>query len=1137
MPITHFISRGGDVKSGLKLYWLGTPLVEMDGRAIELETRKATALLAYLSMEKRNFSRESLASLFWPEYNQQKALTNLRRSLWSLNNRLQPNWLEADLETVGLRSGVSVSIDTEAFRQEIAVARAAIDRQTAVTRMVAAAELYRGDFLEGFNLKDCPEFDDWQFFQREGLRQVYAETLEWLSQACAEAGSWEEAAQFARRWVALDRLHEPAQRQLIWLYAQAGQKSTALHQYEAFVKLLQEELGQAPEPATTRLQQQILQGKPTKKDLAAPTQALPVSQPPALEPVQLKTYTNLPYQSTPFIGRIQELDRLSAALADSACRLLTITGPGGMGKSRLAIEAARQQVAHFEHGSCFVPLASLQSTQLLAHTIASSLQISFTKDGSPEEQLLNFLIDKELLLVLDNFEHLLEQAPLLNRVLSQAPRLKILVTSRERLNVSGEWLLSLEGLSYPSRQDDQLLEEYSAIQLFLQTARQAAVGFDLLPEERPALVKICQLVDGTPLGIELAAAWVRMLSLGEIAGELENSLDALVSTRQEMPERHQTLGAVCAHSWNLLPPAEKELFPKLSVFRGSFSRHAAQTIAGASLGMLASLMDRSLLRRTQTGRYSLHEFLRQFGREKLKENPVEEERLLDAHSTYYLRLLSDRKIELLGRRQKEVVAEFVRELDNIHSAWARAVERDRFDLLDGAAICIYFLSIIENRLQEGEDAFGIAVSRLEAILNVEPEPNRERSLILGRLLVYQAALSTMTLHKDVYEKQWAKARQIFESLDEQYEMARAVILTYNGYGRLFLINDPIVLEKTLSETLQVLKDAHDLYGVANCLICLADISYYQGKNDEAKRYTRESMKVSEEMGNPEGVADALYYLGELYHWTGDMDDALKYQRAALEMYQQSGYQMDIERTCNSLGYIERLLGDLDKAEEHHQTALTIDRQLNHQEGMSGSLDNLGLVALDRGDYGSAVHYAEEALAIRRRLGIAGLISVSTERVGNAYRMLGQYDLAQKFLEESLALAWRSSFLYEIAQTSVVLAMVHAQLGKYPLAAREYADGLENALWIGHFLAFSHLIGLAELRFKLGEPEIAAQWLQVALRQSALVPADRRFGEQILEQLKSALASEVFENAANQSKALSEEDALAEALTWAKTISG
>ena len=426
----------------------------------------------------------------------------------------------------------------------------------------------------------------------------------------------EQAIVAARRWLALDPLHEPAHLRLIRLYALSAKRTAALQQVRACQRILQAELGVEPGPAIEKAYLEIQEGG-----------RVPASTPSTTPQPEVRKH-NLPSLPTPFVGRQQTLARLDAYLRDPTCRLVTLVGPGGIGKTRLAIEAAGRQIDAFD-GVFFVALDSLHSPQAVLPAIAGALGLAPGQDQELQPQLLAYLRHKRVLLVLDNFEHLLSGAGILARVLEEAPGTQILATSRTRLNLQGEQLFAVEGMAYPDSPPDPVpalgkgldggMAPYSAVQLFLASARRAEPGFALTPDNLGDIVAICRLVDGLPLGILLASAWVPVLSPGQIAAEIRQGLGFLETDLRDLPERHRSLGAVFRHSWDLLTTHEQEVLEALSVFQGGFDRPAAGRVAGASLRDLKRLVDSSLLQRCAAGRYDMHPLLQRYAAGRLRQ--------------------------------------------------------------------------------------------------------------------------------------------------------------------------------------------------------------------------------------------------------------------------------------------------------------------------------------------------------------------------------------------------------------------------------------------------------------------------------------------------------------------------------------
>ena len=385
---------------------------------------------------------------------------------------------------------------------------------------------------------------------------------------------------------------------------------------------------------------------------------------PAPEEIPAPVFSGLPLASTRFIGREAELAQIEDYLDAPDCRLLTLIGPGGVGKTRLAYQAAASKAGDFASGVCAVPLSGLASSQYLVSTLAERLMLQLYGSADQKAQVLDYLREKRLLLVMDNCEHILDGIEVLDEILAAAPSVKILATSRERLNLQGEWLFPVQGLPFPQNESEAGVETYSAIQLFVQSARRGGPGFRL--DDITSVARICKLVEGLPLAIELAASWVHQMPCERIASHIQHDLDFLSTNLRNVPERHRSTRALFEHSWRLLSGDEQAVLRKLSVFRGGFDADAAAHIAGSSLRMLSRLSEKSLVRASSSGRYDLHELLRQFAEEKLREAD-EFATTRDKHLDYFVIWAERANVGLRGGEQVKWFGHIETEHDNLFS--------------------------------------------------------------------------------------------------------------------------------------------------------------------------------------------------------------------------------------------------------------------------------------------------------------------------------------------------------------------------------------------------------------------------------------------------------------------------------------
>lgn len=463
----------------------------------------------------------------------------------------------------------------------------------------------------------------------------------------------------------------------------------------------------------------VARGERATERLAAVPQPAVEYHKPAAAPVQL------PAPSGALVGRQHELDEVQQLLARADCRLLTLTGPGGVGKTRLALAAAQwvasathtHQPAGFANGVCYVALASVATLDSAAVAIASALGLELSGALEPKQQVLAYLRPKQLLLILDNLEQLAGGVELVAELLQACSRCKLLVTSRERLELAGEWVFELAGLAVPTVTGTPLpvseLNRYSAVALFVESARRVRANFALKGEDAAAVARICRLVAGLPLGIELAAAWVHLLSCQEIATEIERNLDFLTANRRDVPERQRSLRAAFDYSWQLLTAEEQRVLRQLAIFRGGFTRAASSAIVQATLPQLAALMSKSLLVRSEQGRYLLPDLIRQYAEEKLAEADAEAVAVRARHSAWYSEFISQRETELAGEQQLLAIAALSSEIDNIHVAWRYAIRSRDHRAIAQPLRSLWFFFTLRGTHHEAAALFGWAATELQ----------------------------------------------------------------------------------------------------------------------------------------------------------------------------------------------------------------------------------------------------------------------------------------------------------------------------------------------------------------------------------------------------------------------------------------
>jgi predicted ATPase/DNA-binding SARP family transcriptional activator len=860
----------------LKLYFFGAPRLEHDDHSIEVRLRKPLALWVYLAVTNRHHSRDSLADLLWPGYPATDARANLRRALSDLNASLPVDLIESNRQTIGLRQDREVWLDVAVFRR-LASGDGGADAR--LDRLEQAADLYTADFLEGFSLPDAPDFEAWQQAEAGALTQELAAVLDRLASTYAEQGEYDRALTHARRRLGLDPFDEAAHRMLMRLYAWSGQTAAALRQYETCARTIRLEMDLEPQAETTALWQQIRANQLMPPD----GRSRPVTRPEQPQPemaVDLERALpphNLSPQPTRFIGRQEDLFQVGQRLADPDVRLLTILGVGGMGKSRLAVEAAAQALGHFADGVWFVSLAPIQDRARLAPAILETLNLSANADDLVES-LCQSLHKKRILLVLDNFEQLLPAAPDLSRILAAAPEVKMVVTSRERLNLREEWLYPLQGLDFPAEDGSTPGQAPSgALDLFSERMQQVQPGFTLAGENWAWAVRICRLAGGMPLALELAAAWGELLSCREIAEEMERSLDFLESDTRNVADRHRSIRAVFDHSWRLLSPAEQVGLRKLSAFHSSFEREAAQAVAGASLPLLLGLVRKSLLQRSEDGRFEIHEVLRQFMAEKLAETG-EVETVAAAHATYYISFLHQQCDDTLPDLSKEALDAMQREIEHIRRAWQWAVARLDLVLMQRAVYGLTEFALLRTWLPQTRVDMQMVIERLD---RAWPEseiaaPGGESRLqflnVRGQLLCY---LSNFRRRGGQHREALNLARQAVDHIRQSDNTNPAVMLrVLQNYSLMLMLRGD--LEEASAQLVEALKivdnTGYDAWA-STVFERQAEIAREQGRYTDARLLLLRCIEVAERHAIHSKAGWGQTWLAEIEVYLGDYQKA------------------------------------------------------------------------------------------------------------------------------------------------------------------------------------------------------------------------------------------------------------------------
>ncbi|MCL4869079.1 MAG: tetratricopeptide repeat protein [Anaerolineae bacterium] len=1074
----------------LTLLLMGPPQIERNGTPIRVDTRKAIALLAYLAVTRQIHSRDSLALMFWPDTAEARA--RLRRTLSVLNAALARSWLDIERETISLEWSAGLWLDVEQFHRLLAVGRSHghppdVVCPACIPSLSDAAALYRDEFMAGFSLRDSQAFDDWQLFQREHLRSEMTTVLEKLVRAYAGMGQFEQAAATARRWLTLEPLDESAHQSLMLVLVRSGQRAAALRQYEECTRLLEEQLAVSPAPELTLLYEQIRDGSVdlggsldarlglTDTPITVQAKATAFSGSGLLDPASKAesperafgyaaawpvSPSTLPPQATPFIGRDREITEIITLLTGADCRLLTLTGVGGIGKTRLALHAAAAMQPHFAGHVYFIPLEGVSSPDLLPAAIASGLGLVSPNQGITRPQLLDVLKEQSGLLLLDNFEHLLEAGTTwVAEMLSHTTRLKFLVTSRERLNLRGEWLLPVAGMSFPDPSDTTSLETFNAVQLFCQRAAAIQPHFSPNPADLAKIADICRLLVGMPLAIELAAAWTPLLSCTEIAQEIGRNLDFLTTTLRDTPARHQSLRAVLDSSWHRLSQPEQAVLTRLSIFQGGFTRPAAEKVAEAALPVLLMLLSKSFLQRHSNDRYTIHPLLQQYTQEKLKSDPEAAAATNRRHAHYYSQWLAQSQATLYRR---ESLSDLLADVDNIRLAWQWAIEQRDEIALGPMAAPLYEFYDGQSWYQEGEQAFALAEqSARTGVLAMRLKARRAAlAYRLGRLdesrawlhiaLTFlqtsepdestrlETAFINKTLGKIAYnggnypeaEEKHRQALALYIAAEDETGIAQSwhnLGLVVSSLGRL------LEAQKYYEDSLALGREIGNLAGVALTLNNLGSVKYTLGEPAAAATHYQESLHLARQIGNHYTAGLALNNLGLLAADAGEHAQALTWYEAGLEQFQATGYRSGVAGILLNLGQIELSQGKIEAARGRFQTAQTIFNQIGEPGGLTLCWDNLGHIAEKEGDITAATAYFQQSLTLNRQLGDTREVALNLINLGRTSLTLNERSLAWNCLQEALQIGITLQAMPILLAATPPLVTLLAQSGHHSQA--------------------------------------------------------------------------------------------------------
>ncbi len=1005
---------------------------------VALPQPRLQSLLAYLLLHRETpQTRQHLASLFWPETGETQARTNLRNLLFQLRTAWPQVGQVLHIERKALRWQADTEIDLD-----VATLQAAEQTQTPSLGWVQS--LYPGDLLPHLH-------DEWLNAHRDELRAHLLRLLHRLATDAAKRDALDDALAAAELLLRHDPSHEEIYRLLMTLHAAAGQRAQVDQTYRRCVEALAEELDVPPADATTKLYRALLAGEPTTDQRAIGTPNTHAVNPALGEPTA--RLHRFPDQSPLFVERPVLLSQIVAHLLDVETQLLTLLGLGGVGKTSIAVAAVRALATRSEFGDgiFFVDLAAIQTPAQMPLALASALDLSLHDQETPYQQLLHHLAPRRALLVLDNYEHLLPSVDIVAALLTRAPQVKLLVTSREALNLLAETRLLVDGLSHPGAAAKATPraagERYEAIELFRRVAVRIRPDLVIDEQVQGEIERICRLLDGSPLAIEMAAGWLRLYDPATICAQLEQSLDLLVAQKSNAVSRQQSVKAVLDQSWRLLAPAEQQILAQMSVFMGSFSVDAALSVTSADPVDLASLLDKTFLLR-RGSRLRLHALLRQFAAEKLAaaaststgDSPAKQTRA--RHARFFIERLAAQEAALFGPTPAEPLDQLAADFDELRAAWLRASEADMIDLLTTGLPAL--VRLYEARFLLGEvlplltplaDQLATRLFSQEAVDEAAASAKAERlytqlllteariclplnSLARGETLAEQA--HAVALRSGDWQAQaqsqlylgGAKRRALnFEQAEAHLQRALSLCpsdaarLQADIYGELGSLNRILCRFDQARDyrrrAYEIIRRLGDLKAEADLLVEAGLDGWDAWWLDEAQANFEQAFAIYRALGNEQRAMICRYYFGLLHHRRGRLTEARRDFEITLRAAEAWGlpfYQAEIQQMLSTV-YLR--MGDEEPARAMVEAAIAVNRAVGRLNQLADCLVSLAEIESSAGNYKMAYTHLVESREQYAALRLPRGVIYASTTISRICRQAKEYKRAQAALGEAL----------------------------------------------------------------------------------------------------------------------------------------
>ncbi len=1009
-------------------HFLGTFSIVLDGKPLEgFVSARARGLFVFLLYNAGTFfTRGYLATLLWPDLPQPRAMSNLRNVLFHLRKMFPPDaplpFLEVTRAQVVIHPVDGMHVDAREFLD--CWRRAERQEEDWLGLLERAAELYRGDLLEGFQAPKSETYEAWLRNEREHLHNIAIHVYTRLAAYYEQVGLYDRAIHYVQNLLRLAPWDVDVHMRLMRLFALQGNRARALAQYHTFLRIWKEEFNSGPPDEIRALYERLKAGEPWVTE--------------GKRRGRIDRFASsivvLPSFVVPFVGREKEMRQIEERLRDPRCRLITLVGMGGIGKSRLAIEAARAHQAMFPDGVYFIPLEAVDSPSHVLLAIARALRIPLKEGSHLAEGLFTFLADKQMLLILDNFEHLIEARTQIIDLLAKTQYLKILITSREALHLFQEWVIPVSGLAFPPDATVPDLERYDAVRLFVTMARRVRPNLTLGEGNIRWVVEVCRQVQGSPLAIALASAWLRDLPLNEVARIVSGNLDLLMSTMPDLPARQQSMRAVFDNSWALLNPEERRAFRQLSIFEGPFSSEAAREVAYVPLSVLRNLVQKSLLSLVENHGYGFHPLLHAYARERLGQHPEEARTVAERHALYITRLVREQNQRLHSPHQQEALQRIEQVWPDIRSAWRWLLRQGAFREIDGLLEPLYVFFEVRGFWME---AFDLLWEAERAIRGVHSDSVH---VTLGRVKMFRAWFAVRMGRKEEAQGILEEAQNLLDrggTVRDRAVLAHVRGVVYKELGdyemairlqeesiRLARETDAlpwvaqalIALSLTLDtkgaplervrllaeEALAIYRMMGDPIGIARALVALGNAYYRQGELKKARAAYEESLHIRQTLGNPLGIAVILANLGSIAYIQGQYDEALQFFREAARAYRELGSRFGWAFMMLNIGMVAEARNDLEEAQRYYLLAHSLFNEQKHEWGILMANCYLADLYMEQGYQEQAHRLLQEALELATDLQATPPILRVLVSVGHYLMHCGQMEEARKILSTVIA---------------------------------------------------------------------------------------------------------------------------------------